>query len=95
VIDLTFTHSLPPQEVARRIQRTCVRHDIAHAGAEDGLSGELSKKVAMLGSVRASYRVDPGTLRVQVLEAPPLMPEATLRRLLSEELESALAAPGD
>ena len=56
-------------------------------------SGTLEKSVGFLGSVRGRYRVAEDAILIAVTEAPPFVPDETLRRLLQDELGRELAAP--
>jgi hypothetical protein len=90
-MQVRVAHSLGAAEARSRVEAAARRHGVALAAGADGMSGTLEKSAAFVGKVRASYRIEPDALEVRVLERPMLLPEATVRRMLEEELARLLA----
>ena len=91
-MELRISHDLEPGEVGLRLERLAGEHDITLSPSNDGLSGELQKKVMFLGAVRARYRIAAGHLELEVTARPAGLGEGALRRMLEDELTRALAA---
>jgi len=89
-MDIHIGHDLEPGEVQRRLERLAGDHGIVLSPAPDGLSGELQKKVMLVGAVRARYQIATAHLQLEVTKRPAGLPEGTLRRLLEDELARAL-----
>jgi len=90
-MEVRISHSLPTAELARRIQHAATRHDVEFTPGPDGLRGTLAKNAGFLGSVRADYGIETNALVVTVRDRPAFLPEATLRRMLEEELGKLVA----
>jgi hypothetical protein len=90
-VKLSVEHGLDLDEARRRLAQAAERHDLEFVAAPDGMSGTLAKSAPFLGRVRASYRLGAKALDVEVLERPSLLPEATLRRMIEDELRRVLA----
>lgn len=90
-MELRVPHALSAPELARRLLAAAQTHDIDVKPAADGRSGVIAKDAGFLGKVRASYAIEPDALVVQVSEAPAFLSEASLRRMLEDELGKLVA----
>jgi len=86
LMDLRIAHQLGVEEVKRRIESAAREHDVSIEPAADGVSGVLEKAAPFLGKVRARYEIREGELALELIDRPKLLPEATLRRMLEQEL---------
>jgi hypothetical protein len=91
LIEVRIPHRLARAEAQSRLQALAQRRSVVLTTAPDGLSGTIEKTVPFIGSAKASYEVAADALLVRVLEAPAFLSEATLRRMLEDELGRAFA----
>ena len=91
MIDVRVPHQLTRVEAKARFEELARKKSIAIASAPDGFSGTIEKSVPFIGSAKASYEIAADALLVRVIEAPAFLSEATLRRMLEDELGSAFA----
>jgi hypothetical protein len=89
-MELSIDHALEADEVQRRLARLAGDHGITLSPSGDGTSGQLEKKVMLIGAVRATYRIASAHLELHVTQRPAALPEGTLRRMLEDELTRAL-----
>jgi hypothetical protein len=89
-MELRIDHGLESSEVQRRLAQLAGDHGITLSPSGDGSSGELEKRVMLIGAVRATYRIATAHLELQVTQRPAGLPEGTLRRMLEDELTRAL-----
>lgn len=87
---IEIDHGLSREDVETRMRDLAARHDIAMTVTAPGQSGELTKKVPLLGSVQARYDIGPDTLVIDILKAPGAV-KNTVQRMLEDELGKALA----
>lgn len=90
-MEIRVPHTLSSQELARRIAAAADRHEVEFTPNADGKGGVLSKDAGFLGTVRAQYSIEAQALVVLVSEKPAFLPEATLRRMLEDELKKLVA----
>jgi len=93
-LELRIEHRHDPEAVERRLLEVARARGASVRERGDG-SGELERKVGFLGRVRATYLVAATHVEFVVLEAPPLVGEATLRGMLEDEIGRELADLGD
>jgi hypothetical protein len=91
LIEVRIPHHLSRAEAKARFDALAQRRSIVNAAAADGFSGTIEKTVPFIGSAKASYEITADALIVRVLEAPAFLSEATLRRMLEDELGRAFA----
>jgi hypothetical protein len=91
VIEVRIPHSLSRDDANKRFESLAHKKGIAIEVARDGFHGTISKTVPFLGSAKAEYEVESGAVTVRVLEAPAFVSEATMRRMLEDELGRVLA----
>ena len=87
-MEIRVEHTLELVEVQRRLARVAEQNGIAIEPVDER-SGRLQKNVTLVGAVRASYTIAADHLHVDVTEYPAML-EATLRRMLADELKRAL-----
>jgi hypothetical protein len=86
-MEIRVPHQLAPEELARRIAAAADRHELEFVPDASGASGTLAKDAGFLGTVRARYSLEKDALLVVVSERPAFLPEATLRRMVEDELK--------
>ena len=91
MIEVRIPHRLARAEAQSRLEALAQRRSVVLTTASDGLSGTIEKTVPFIVSAKASYEVAADALLVRVLEAPAFLSEATLRRMLEDELGRAFA----
>jgi len=89
-MEIRVAHELEVEQVRGRIESAAREHEVSIEPAADGASGVLEKAAPFLGKVRARYAIRAGELALEVIERPRLLPEATLRRMLEQELARIL-----
>ena len=93
-LEVRVEHSHDPRAVELRLLELA-RARGANVRSEGDGTGELERKIGFLGRVRARYVVAVTHVEFVVLEAPPLVGEAALRRMLEDEIGRELADLGD
>ena len=91
-MEVRVPHTLSSEEVARRITAAADKHDVEFTPDATGLRGTLAKDAGFLGAVRANYAIEKHALVVVVDQRPAFLPEATLRRMLEDELNALVAS---
>jgi hypothetical protein len=91
LIEVRIPHQLARAEAKTRFEALAQRRNVVITSAGDGFSGTIEKTVPFIGSAKASYEIAADALLVRVLEAPAFLGEATLRRMLEDELGRAFA----
>jgi hypothetical protein len=90
-MEIHVAHQLGGEEVRARIEAAAREHDVSIEPAGDGVSGVLEKAAPFVGKVRARYEIRAAELTLEVIDRPKLLPEATLRRMLEQELARFLS----
>jgi hypothetical protein len=94
-MEFRVAHGLDVRVAAERVRAAIRRLDLApsaeEAAGESELGGRATKDTP-LGSVRARWSSEAGAILVRVEEKPPFLSDETVRRLISERLESELAS---
>ena len=89
-VEIRIPHRLGPEEAAARIVALAGDHDVGLAPDPDGRSGTI-EKTTPLGAVRGTYAVEGDEVVVTIEKKPAFLPEATVRRVLEENLRAALS----
>ena len=90
-MEVRIDHVLGLEEATRRLLATAAEHDIRLEQNSDGVSGRLEKSAGFLGSVSAEYVLSADHVSITVLDAPSMIPEETVRRLIVDELAGTFA----
>ena len=91
MIEVRIPHHLARAEAKARFDALAQKKSVVSSTAADGFSGTIEKTVPFIGSAKANYEIEADALIVRVLEAPAFLSEATLRRMLTDELGRAFA----
>ncbi len=91
MLEVRIPHSLSREDASKRFESLAHKKGIAIEVARDGYHGTISKSVPFIGSAKAEYDIESDAVTVRVLEAPAFLGEATMRRMLEDELGRVLA----
>lgn len=91
-MEIRITHTLEPDAAAARLAELARDNDIELELDDDagGRAGRLAKSTPF-GAVSGRFRMEPGEVVITIEKRPAFLPEATVRRLLEENLGDALA----
>ncbi|MCZ6596434.1 MAG: hypothetical protein O7B99_02225 [Planctomycetota bacterium] len=89
-VEIRIPHRLALEEAAARIVALAGDHDVGLVPDPDGRGGSI-EKATPVGAVHGRYVVEGDAVVVTIEKKPAFLPEATVRRVLEENLRAALA----